>query len=119
MDVQHVSFSFESTLIGKFVIIRRNLTHTGHNVSDPHEGHVNKTHPENQALTEDWAIEGKSVYEIIVQLKKYNQAQPKGQSMSDRRYYPSPADIRHIVSKSCAKSRDGHHAMTLLVWSLF
>lgn len=95
----YVSFKFQEEAGFTAVIIRQQLSHTGHDLANPGEKKRNPIHPELLGFIEMWLTQGLSISQTVIRSCEW--ACSRGYTdKHDRRFFVTPEDVwivkRHL-----------------------
>lgn len=91
----YVSFKFIEETGFTAVVVRQQLTHTGHDLSNPEERKKNAINPELLGFVEIWLTQGLSISQIVI--KSCDWACSRGYTdKHDRRFFLTPEDVRLV-----------------------
>lgn len=95
----YVSLKFVEETSFTAVVVRQQLTHTGHDLTNPGEKKKNSIHPELLGFVEMWLTQGLSISQIVI--RSYEWACSRGYTdKHDRRFFLTPEDVwsvkRHL-----------------------
>lgn len=91
----YLSFKFIEETGFTAVVVRQQLTHTGHDLSNPEERKKNTVNPELLGFVEMWLKEGLSISQIVI--RSCDWACSRGYTdKHGRRFFLTPEDVRLV-----------------------
>ena len=98
----YISFQFFPRGNKTACVIKYNFEHKGHSLDLQPDKHVNKIHPYILNMVEVMTLAGTKRSSILMACKQWSDEQQQS-NMHDRRYYPSPADVKYHMEKTRKK----------------